>query len=423
MPGMDDLDRRTTRDFTVRYALALGLVACLTIAAQVAVQLALHRSRSDAAVVNLAGRQRMLSQRLTMLALAVERDPAVRASMVTVLDEWTQAHQRLSAGSDLANAGRDNSPAVRELFTAIEPHFQAMAQAAQAEQAARVEPAASAVPPAGASAGATVLLRSQQEFLPLMERIVALYRGEAEARVARLITLELSLCALLLVVLVLEAFLVFRPAVARLRAAITEREALRERDLDNQSLQVAAETSRRIGQDLHDGLGQTLTALSFQAKAVERGADPAGLAHGLAEAIAQCRAQARRLAPVGIQAAGLEAALRELVESTTVATGVTCALDWQAPGPPVPASDDCFHIVQEALTNALRHGQPRRIAVSVGAWGLAVRDDGRGGTTAAEGFGLRSLRARAQRLGGSLAGGPHPDGGWEVRLALPVPPT
>ncbi len=403
MPGMDDLDRRTARDFTVRYALALGLVACLTIAAQVAVQLALHRSRSDAAVVNLAGRQRMLSQRLTMLALAVERDPGLRATMATVLDEWTRAHQRLSAGRDLANAGQDNSPEVKAVFLAIEPHFRAMAEAAQTRD------------------GAPVLLRSQQEFLPLMERIVALYRAEAENRVARLITLELSLCVVLLVVLVLEALVVFRPAVARLRAAIHEREALRERELENHSLQVAAETSRRIGQDLHDGLGQTLTALSFQAKAVERGGDAAGLAHGLAEAIAQCRAQARRLAPVGIQAAGLEAALRELVESTTRATGTVCSLDWQAPGPADGAGEDCFRIVQEAITNALRHGKALTIRITVGRWGLSVRDDGTATTPGPEGVGLRSLRMRAQRLGGELASSAHPEGGWEVRLTLPRP--
>ncbi len=411
MPGMDDLDRRTARDFTVRYALALGLVACLTIAAQVAVQLALHRSRSDAAVVNLAGRQRMLSQRLTMLALAVERDPGLRATMATVLDEWTRAYQRLSAGHDLANAGLDNSPEIKAVFIALEPHFRAMAAAAQAGQGTQ----------AADGAGAAVLLRSQQEFLPLMERIVALYRSEAEARVSRLITLELSLCVVLLVVLVLEAFIVFRPAVARLRTAIREREILRERELENRELLIAAETAQRIGQDLHDGLGQTLTALSFQAKAVEAGAAATGLSSGLSEAIAQCRAQARRLAPVGIQAAGLEAALRELVESTTRATGTVCTVDWQAPGPPTSAGEDCFRIVQEAITNALRHGKAHTIAITVGPWGLTVRDDGVAAAPGPEGVGLRSLRARAQRLGGGLVSSAHPEGGWEVRLTLPRP--
>ncbi len=398
---MDELDRSTARDFTRRYALALGLVALLTIAAQIAVQLALHRARSDAAVVNLAGRQRMLSQRLTMAALATDRDPVFHATVATVLDEWTAAHARLTVGTDLANAGRSNSPAVREAFNTITAPFSAMSAAA-------CEP----IDAAG-------LLHAQREFLPGMERVVELYRAEAETRVHRLITLELSLCALLLIVLVIEALVVFRPAVARLRQAIRDRELLREQAFANRELQVAAETARNIGQDLHDGLGQTLTALSFQAKAVEQGAPATGLAGGLAEAIAQCRAQARRLAPVEIQVAGLEVALRELTDSTARATGIGCILEWTAPGPPAAAGGDLFRICQEAITNALRHGQARHLTVRCGPRTLAVIDDGQGGTATADGVGQRSMRTRAARLGGTLESGPLPGGGWAVRLVLP----
>lgn len=394
---MDELDRSAARDVTRRYVLALGLVALLAIAAQIAVQVALHSSRSDATVVNLAGRQRMLSQRLTMAALAVEHDPAFAGTVATVLAEWTAAHERLSRGADLANAGLANSPAVRQAFAEIAEPFAAMSRAAQAP------------------IDATTLLTAQQRFLPGMDRIVGLYSAEARARVDRLIAMELVLCGLLLVVLVLEVVLVFRPAVARLRRAIHERERLREQESANRELRIAADTARRIGQDLHDGLGQTLTALSFQAQAA---AQPT-LVAGLAEAIAQCRAQARRLAPVDIQAAGLETALRELTDSTARAAGVACTLEWSAPGPPAAAGTDLFSICQEAITNALRHGRARTITVRIGPRTLAVIDDGRGGPAGAEGLGTRSMRTRAQRLGGELESGPQPGGGWAVRLVLP----
>lgn len=394
---MDKLDASAARDFTRRYALALGLVALLSIAAQIAVQLALHRARSDAAVVNLAGRQRMLSQRLTMAALAAERDPAFSATVASVLGEWTAAHRRLSLGDDLANAGRGNSVAVRQAFAELEPSIALMSRAA----CDPIDPAA--------------LLQAQQVFLPGMERIVSLYRSEAEERVGRLITLELSLCGLLLLVLVLEALLVFRPAVNRLRQAIHERERLREQEFANRELQIAADTARGIGQDLHDGLGQTLTALSFQAQAAGQPA----LVDGLAEAIAQCRAQARRLAPVAIQVAGLEAALRELCESSALAAGVACTLEWTAPGPPAASGADLFHICQEAITNALRHGRARSIAIRMGPRSLAIIDDGQSGGQAVDGVGLQSMRARASRLGGDLTYGPQPGGGWTVRLVLP----
>jgi two-component system sensor histidine kinase UhpB len=189
--------------------------------------------------------------------------------------------------------------------------------------------------------------------------------------------------------------------------------------MHNRELQVAADTARDIGQDLHDGLGQTLTALSFQAKAVANGAPIDALSAGLADAIAQCRAQARRLAPVAIQVAGLEIALRELAGATACAAGVACTLEWTAPGPPPEAGIDLFRICQESITNALRHGRARTIIIRIGPRTLAVIDDGQGGAKGADGVGMRSMQARAARLGGTLESGPLPTGGWAVRLVLP----
>lgn len=414
---MDDLDRGAARDFTRRYTLALGLVALLTLAAQGLVQAALHRARTDAEVVNLAGRQRMLSQRLTLSALAWRQsaDAAAARHLATlqqVLGEWTTAHRRLSAGGDLPNAGLDNSPAVAEAFRSIAAPFAVMSAAAAALPADR--------------AAVDRLLEGQELFLAGMERIVTTYRDEAAARVGRLVDLELGLCLVLLLVLALEALLVFRPAVARLRAAIADRERLRDQEMRNRELEVAADTARGIGQDLHDGLGQTLTALSFQAKSVEHGAagTPAhatasGLSAGIAEAIAQCRAQARRLAPVEIQAAGLEAALRELADATARAAGVACTLEWSAPGPPQDSGGDLFRIAQEAVTNALRHGHARCIRIAASPSGLLIADDGDGGPPAAAGVGLRSMQARAARLRARLDAGPADGGGWRVHVALP----
>ena len=410
-----DLDHAAARDLTLRYALALGLVAVLTIAAQVVVQLALHRSRSDAEVVNLAGRQRMLSQRLCKAAVAwreaagpghVDRLGEARL----VLGEWTTAHARLSAGSDLANAGVDNSVAVRAVFADLAPQVAAMT-------------AATAALPDDPSA-VDRLLAEEGPFLAGMERIVGLYRDEAAARVRWLISLELGLCLLLLLVLAGEALLVFRPAVRRLRQAIVDRERLAAQELEHRTLMVAADTARGIGQDLHDGLGQTLTALSFQAKACEHngGGDTArAMVAGIGEAIAQCRAHARRLCPVDIQVAGLEAALRELAESASRAAGVRCTLEW-AGTLPAAAGEDLYRIVQESITNALRHGKAQRIDIRVDGQSVQVEDDGVGGAAQGDGLGLHSMRLRCQRLGARLEVGPQPSGGWRVRVLLnPTP--
>ena len=105
--------------------------------------------------------------------------------------------------------------------------------------------------------------------------------------------------------------------------------------------------------------------------------------------------------------------------ATARAAGVACTLEWSAPGPPLPAGGDLFRICQEAITNALRHGRANRITVRCGPRTLAVIDDGAGGVHVSEGVGMRSMRARAARLGGALESGPLPGGGWAVRLVLP----
>jgi signal transduction histidine kinase len=401
-------DRSALLALRRRYIFALALVALLSLAAQAVVQAALWRARGDAEVVNLAGRQRMLSQRLCKAVLAGRRDETRE-----VLASWTAAHARLARGADLANAGAANSPAVRAAFATIEYEVVAMAAAARRD------------PP-----DAEALLAAESRFLTGMEGIVARYQAEARARVDFLVRLELVLCAVLLVVLALEAWLVFRPALRRIEQGIRDRERLQERELEARELQVAADTARTIGQDLHDGLGQTLTAISLQAAALrnrlptEARGDADLLSRAAVDAIGQARALARRLAPVDIQAAGLEAALRGLADGLGRTGGIACTVDWQADAAlPASAGEDLYRIAQEAATNAIRHGRASRIAIVLERDGarlrFSVRDDGRGGPPpAGDGLGLRSMRLRASRLGGAFSAGPAADGGWEVAVLL-----
>jgi signal transduction histidine kinase len=413
-PRLWGMDGRGGQDagaaLTRRYVLALGLVAVLTVAAQVVVQVALARSRSDAAVIDLAGRQRMLSQRLAALAQAQRTDPGRLPEVRTVAADWLAAHERLRQGAGLGHAGRNNSAAAVAALDAVDRPLRRMTAAA-----GRLPDDAGAV---------AAILADEREFLPAMESAVAVYRREAEGRIARLVRLEWSLAAGLLVVLVLEAVVVFRPAVRRLVVAQQDRERLRAQEAETEVLSATAATARAIGQDLHDGLGQTLTALSLQAGALARtgGPEATALASGIAAAITQCRAQARRLAPVEVHVAGLEGALGELAAATAAATGVTCSAVVDADvALPSAMADDVVRIVQEAIANALRHGRARTIRVHVAAGPLVrISDDGRGGD-GPPGFGLRSMEARCRRHGWVLSAGPQMPRGWlvAVRPAMP----
>jgi signal transduction histidine kinase len=420
---MDPFDQTTSRFLTIRYLLALATVGLLIVIAQVMVQVVLHRQNHDAMVINLAGRQRMLSQELCKAALAwqgatsAEERQRRLGEINRVREDWGAAQGRLVADQQTPGMGIDNSVEVAAALVRLQPAFESMQSgAALIDQDPRA---------------LDRLLAHEGEFLSQMELIVGLYQAEAGQRIARLMTLEFAVCLVMLAVLVAEALLVFRPAVARLRQAMAERERLREQEQLNRELVVAADVARGIGFDLHDGIGQTLTALSFQAKGLEgslagtpQATHIALLRGGLSEALVQVRVAARRLCPVDIQVAGLEAALTELAESTREVAGVECKAFCMAGFAP-QEGEELFRIAQEAITNALRHGQAHTISIDLRTDGrsgvLEITDDG-SATAAppADGVGLRSMRYRAHRIGGALEVGPKSGGGWRVTCTFPL---
>jgi signal transduction histidine kinase len=427
-----NLDHRMARFLTIRYALALGLVAALAIGTQVVVQVSLARQAHDARTINLAGRQRMLSQRLCKAVLAereARRDGRVTAAwreeIETVLGEWSAAHQRLTAASGSPGMGADNSSEVAALLVELTPvHVGMVADAtAAAEDQAAVER----------------LLAREAAFLSRMEAVVGAYDGEARARVEALARLELLLLAAALVVLVLEALMVFAPAVRRIRAAIAEREVLRRQELDLELAAAAERVTRGIGQDLHDGLGQRLTGLSLQAAALQRrlatAAEPghaelaAGIASEARNAVGQARAMAHRLAPLEVVDTALGDALHRLAHDAAEASGLTCTATCDSAADPqqVAMAAEIFRIAQEALTNALRHARASTITLSLSRDGgeavLGIEDDGVGiPPGAAAGMGLRAMAHRAARLGGSITIAAAAPQGTRIICRWPLPP-
>jgi signal transduction histidine kinase len=119
--------------------------------------------------------------------------------------------------------------------------------------------------------------------------------------------------------------------------------------------------------------------------------------------------------------------LPELVERAQGA-GISIGLNLAPVADPIPSatSHAAYRIVQEALTNVLRHSTAHHADVNVGWEGgtltIGVTDNGRTDPRRpwGEGHGLRGMAERAAALGGSFAAGPRRSGGWEVRTSLPV---
>lgn len=192
--------------------------------------------------------------------------------------------------------------------------------------------------------------------------------------------------------------------------------------------EVADREKRRIGHDLHDSLGQKLTGAVYLSKALASSLEPAAaearssadkINEILKDAVAEVRRTARGLAPVEVGLHGLAPALHRLAEDTCSVYGLACAFQLESEPTVRDArmAAQLYHIVQEAITNAVRHGGAREINVTLAADRLEVRDQGRGFDPDAPveaGAGLRIMRHRAASFGGRLTVDSRPGAGTTV---------
>ena len=217
---------------------------------------------------------------------------------------------------------------------------------------------------------------------------------------------------------------------------ITEREQL-ERAL----LEISAREQRRIGQDLHDGLGQHLTGVAFMAKVHEAkltekqmsdAADAAKIVKLVNEAIHKTRELARGLLPVVSDAQGLMSALQLWAGEVEDLFGISCRFKCEKA---VLIHDDAkathlYHIAQEAVNNAIKHGQARSIRIKLATengWGtLIIVDDGTGideDRAPNHGMGLHIMSYRAGMIGGRLEIRQSPPHGTSVTCVFPLAST
>jgi two-component system, NarL family, sensor histidine kinase UhpB len=190
----------------------------------------------------------------------------------------------------------------------------------------------------------------------------------------------------------------------------------------------------RVAQELHDEIGQTLTAVTIQAERAADG-DPAlasdalrRVADAVRESLDEVRRIARELRPEALDDLGLVNALIALCTRVGAQDGPQVKRELQGTLPPLPAEVEIvlYRIAQESLTNTLRHSDADSATVSLVADShsvtLRVADDGKGmpaqlprGTA-----GIAGMRERALLVGGRLTIVSRPGQGTEVRLTIPL---
>ena len=188
---------------------------------------------------------------------------------------------------------------------------------------------------------------------------------------------------------------------------------------------------RRIAAELHDQIGQTLTAIALQAGRLaeqvppEQREEAIDLREGVLATVEEVRDLARQLRPEALDTLGLIPALTNLIERLSERTGLRFARELDRDLPPLDGDAQLviYRVAQEAVTNAIRHAGAESVAIRLeapnGRVVLTVTDDGRGIQPGSDaGSGIRGMRERALLVGGELRVGPRAGGGTEVRLEV-----
>ena len=431
---MMQLDQQIARRLTRFYVLALTCIAVLSLSGLLFMRQTINDHDDDSRIVNVAGRQRMLSQRLTKLAMlrVMEIPTEDTASFTTLLTTWSQSHIQLKNGNlqmEKAYVVR-KSGEVDRMFTEIEPVFQSIynSLALINTASATLEQKKTAL---------QRILKSEPSFLKQMDAIVFQFDKESFERVKFLEQIEWILTIATLLMLLIDALLIFRPVVTHTKNVIkkltesdealrlvnenlaaanreleetnrqladTQRELLRATE-EKYRLQIAEDTMRsagllegqeeerrRFARELHDGIGQMLTGLKLHAEKLkvipfpepkhrQRFDEMCALIY---DVIQTTRQTSHNLMPSVLDDFGLGPALQFLAEQTAHASGINVLFEGGSDEKRLnPAQEiGLYRIAQEALNNAVKHAEAKKIRIK---WQhhnaqtiLTVEDDGKG---------------------------------------------
>ncbi|WP_406700467.1 ATP-binding protein [Singulisphaera sp. Ch08] len=266
-----------------RYWSTLAIVALLLVFSQVVVQPPTLRLLTDAPTINVAGRQRMLSQRIAKAGLAMngaaeEGERARRRDeLIRTLALWTESHDRLLRGESSGPVDPRHGVKLRMAFAQIQPFFERMRDTAMSLLVDNRPAALSG------------LLAAETEYLPRMDRIVGLFEHEAQAHVNRLSRVGWGVTALTLLVLAGIGRFVLKPAtdligrqVSELRESrdeLEKRVRLRTTELQQLNHDLAREVAERVRAEERQRIA--VEQFSHVARTTTVGEMASGLAHEL----------------------------------------------------------------------------------------------------------------------------------------------
>ena len=470
------LDNQIFNRLTRLYVMALLAVAILSLLGQLLIQIFLNSLLDDSHVVNIAGRQRMLSQRLSKTAILLCRPEIFKADakyysqdIKEIINLWELSHEALK-NKNLQTDGRTftvrNSEKIDSMFREIDPIFRVISANSKLINKTINNPIKNQqeflqIP-------LNHILINERLFLKMMDKIVFQYDLESRERVGMTKKIELYLFILLFSILLLEGTFIFRPIANNIRLVIKKltdsesilrqtnevllatQKALVQATEDKYKLQLAEEKVRaaslmegqeserkRLAQDLHDGIGQMLTGLRLHSEKVksfsftnvkqEKSFDE--LQNLIQETIEATRTVSFNLAPSVLSDFGVVPAIRILTEQ--VAKMSDFKFDFQALNVrrlPEGIEVCLYRITQEAIHNAVKYSKANLIRIELSDdekfAKLLIIDNGEGFSIKSRikvlgGSGLKNMQARAELLNGSFKIQSKIGKGTSIKVEIP----
>ncbi|RYU96924.1 ATP-binding protein [Emticicia agri] len=474
---MPTLEQQVTQRLTKLYILALTAVAVLSITGQVLIQESLEDTLNDAHVVNIAGRQRMLSQRLSKMAILLtntdrfsEEAKFYQKDFGETLALWSKCHEGFMNGK--LEVEREvaikNSPATIRMLNELNPVFLKIKNQMDLIQTHQTIDKKQVL---------NEILRNERLFLNQMDSIVFQYDLESHERVNRVRSIELFLFFLTIGILLLEGLLIFKPLADYIKKVIrmltNSEEALQEKNqelsISNQKLieaqkdivkiteekyelvrkednvrssalmQGQEEERRRLSRELHDGIGQMLTGLKLHSeklKSLPFANDKQRKTfeeHNklIEETIEATRMVSFNLMPPILTDFGLGAAIRLLTEHTTKTSDIQVSFDSNYGQTRLNGNLEVnlYRIAQEALNNMVKHSKATEANVVLqktqAGIELHISDNGIGfdekNTKKEKNIhnGLPNMQTRVRLLGGQMTIQAKSTKGTQITVKIP----
>ncbi|MFS4482911.1 ATP-binding protein [Hyunsoonleella sp. 2307UL5-6] len=221
----NSLDQSTFDKLRRLYIIGFSTIALSVIISQILIRTHLNGQESDSTVINIAGRQRMLSQKLAKNVVSLsstsstEEQLAIKNNLKETLRIWEFSHHALQNGNDSLRLPNTNSDAITLKFAVLNPVFDTIAKASKSIISKIENNTTNA---ATYLNDVTIVKTNEAEFLQQMDAIVNQYDTEAEEKVAWLRKLEFWLTILTLVILLGEFLFIFWPAAKSVRYTLAE---------------------------------------------------------------------------------------------------------------------------------------------------------------------------------------------------------